>query len=160
MDPETSTSMKTLTLVAIKRGLLLYWSLWFTIVFAMSVFAGLQELGVIDKGWEIAPGRFALISSTTAIYGVPAGAHGVWMLGVIVWEGIAVGAFWRTFYKFHGLKNAGGRALAVAFLLALSLYATFLLADKFPVNHLYEATHLKIFVAQVASLLAIYLLPE
>jgi hypothetical protein len=160
MDPETSTSMKTLTVVAIKRGLLLYWSLWFTIVFAMNVFDGLQALGVIDKGWEIAPGRFALISSTPATYGVPAGAHGVLILGVIVWEGIAAGTFWRAFHKFHGLKNASRRALAVAFVLALSLFATFLVADRFFVNHVYEATHLKIVVAQVASLLSIYLLPE
>lgn len=160
MDPKTSTSMKTLTVVAIKRGLLLYWSLWFTIVFVMNVFDGLQALGVIDKGWEIAPGRFSLISSTTAIYGAPAGAHGALMLGVIVWEGFAAGAFWRAFHKFHGLKNADRRALAVAIVLALSLFATFLVADGFFVNHLYEATHLKIFVAQLASLLGIYLLAE
>jgi hypothetical protein len=160
MDGETPTTMRTLTLVAIKRGLLLYWSLWFSIVFATSVFDGLQALGVIDKGWKFGSGILALISSTTAIYGVPAGAHGVWMLGVIVWEGIAVGAFWRAFRKFRGLKNADGRALVVTFVLAISLFASFVLADEFHGNRLYEATHLRIFVAQVASLLAIYFLPE
>jgi hypothetical protein len=160
MDEETPTSMKTLTGVAIKRGLLLYWSLWLTVVFAMNVFDGLQALGVIDKGWSIASGRFALISASTGIYGSPAGAHGALMLGVIVWEGFAAGVFWGAFHKFHGLKNANRRALAVAFVLALSLFATFLMADRFFVNHLYEATHLKIFVAQLASLLSIYLLPE
>jgi hypothetical protein len=152
--------MKTLTVVAIKRGLLLFWSLWFSIVFAINVFDGLQALGVIDKGWRFGSGILALISADTAMYGVPAGVHGVWRLSVIVCEGFTAGVFWRALHKFHGLGNADRRALAAAFVLALSLFAAFLAADRFFVDHLSEATHLKTFVAQLASLLDIYLLPE
>jgi hypothetical protein len=160
MNPETSASMKTLTVVAIKRGLLLFWSLWFSIVFAITVFDALQALGVIDKSWKFGSGILALISADTAMYGVPAGVHGVWRLAVIVCEGLAAVVFWRALHKFRGLGNADRHALAAAFGLAVSLFAAFLVADRFSGNHLCEAMHLKILVAQLASLLGIYLLPE
>jgi hypothetical protein len=160
MNPETSASMKTLTVVAIKRGLLLFWSLWFSIVFAITVFDALQALGVVDRSWKFGSGILALISADTAMYGVPAGIHGAWRLGVIVCEGLVAAVFWRALHKFRGLGNADRHALAAAFGLALSLFAAFLVADRFFVNHLYEATHLRILVAQLVSLLGIYLLPE
>jgi hypothetical protein len=151
--------MKTLTLVAIRRGLLLFWSLWFSIVFAINALDGLQALGAIDRGWKLGSGILALISADTARYGVPAGVHGAWRLGAIVWEGLAAGAFWRAFHRLRGRGNADRRALTAAFVLALSLFVALLVTDRFFVDHLYEATHLKIFAAQLASLLAIYLGP-
>ena len=160
MDKGIPTSMKTTTLVAIKRGLLLYWSLWFTVVFASNGLDGLKALGVIDKGWKLAGGDFTQISPAAAIYGVPARASGVLLVCLMVGEGITVAAFWRAFGKFRGLKNADGRALAAAFILAISLFAALLLADRFLGGHLFMAMHLKILVALLVSLLVVYFLPE
>jgi hypothetical protein len=160
MDERIPTSMKTTTLVAIKRGLLLYWSLWFTVVFASNGLDGLKALGVIDKGWKLAGGDFTLISPAAAINGVPAIASGVLLVCSLVWEGITAAAFWRAFGKFRGLKNAHARALAAAFLLAISLFAALLVADRFIGGHLFMATHLKILLALLASLLVVYFLPE
>jgi hypothetical protein len=160
MDEGIPTSMKTTTLVAIKRGLLLYWSLWFTIVFATTLLGGLEALGAIDKGWKLAGGDFTLISPAAAIYGVPARASGVLLVCLMVWEGITVAAFWRAFRKFRGLENADARALAAAFILATSLFAALLLADRFLGGHLFIATHLKILVALLVSLLVVFFLPE
>ena len=160
MDEGIPISMKTTTLVAIKRGLLLYWSLWFTIVFVTTLLGGLEALGAIDKGWKLAGGDFTLISPAAAIYGVPAKASGVLLACLMVWEGSAVVVFWWAFRKFRGLKNADGRALAAAFILAISLFAALLLAGLLFGGHLFMAMHLKILVALLLSFLVVYFLPE
>jgi hypothetical protein len=160
MDGGIPTSMKTTTLVAIKRGVLLYWSLWFTIVFASNGLDGLKALGVIDKSWKLAGGDFTVISPAAAFYGVPARASGLLLVCLMVGEGIAGAAFWRAFVKFRGIMNADGRAPAVAFILAISLFAALLPADRFPGGHTYMVTHLKILVALLVSLLLVFFLPE
>lgn len=160
MDKDTPTSMKTTTLVAIKRGLLLYWSLWFTIVFGSNGIDSLKALGVLDKGWKLAGGGFTLVSPPAAIYGVPARASVVLLACLLVWEGVSAVAFWRAFGKFRGLRNADARALVIAFMLAISLFAILLLADRFFGGQLYMPTHLKILTALLASCLVVYFLPE
>ena len=144
MDEGIPISMKTTTLVAIKRGLLLYWSLWFTIVFVTTLLGGLEALGAIDKGWKLAGAK----------------ASGVLLACLMVWEGSAVVVFWWAFRKFRGLANADGRALAAAFILAISLFAALLLAGLLFGGHLLMATHLKILVALLLSFLVVYFLPE
>jgi hypothetical protein len=160
MEKDIPSSMKTTTLVAIKRGLLLYWSLWFTIVFASNGLDGLEALGVIDQGWKLAGGDFTLLSPAAAIYGAPARASGVLLACLVLWQGITVAAFWRAFGKFRGLKNSDPRALAAAFILATSLFAALLLADRVFGGHPFVTTHLKILIAVLLSLLLVYFLPE
>ena len=152
--------MRTVAVIGLKRGVLLYWSLWFSVILATSVVHGLKALGILSEGWRFAFGDYKLISSWTWIYGEPAGVHGFFLATLVVCEAAIMVLFWRAFGKFHGLKNADRRSLAAAFILALGLFVTFLVADQVSSAYLYEGSHVRIFVAQVASLLGIYLLPE
>jgi hypothetical protein len=38
-------------LVTLKRGLLLFWAVWFSFVFATNVLDGLKQLGVLPETW-------------------------------------------------------------------------------------------------------------
>ena len=160
LEEETHTPMKTLAVVALKRGVILYWSLWFTVVLATNVVHGLKALGIIREGWTLSFGDTRLLSSSVWIYGAPAGLHGFTLAGVVAAEALIAVLFWRAFSKFHGLKNADRLSLAAAFILTVALFAAFLVADEISSSYLYEGTHLRIFIIQLASLLAVYLLPE
>ena len=154
MVTETPSSMKTTALRALKRGLLLYWSLWCTVVFAMQAIAGLQALGVIGKG------DLPLMSPSHVVFGRAAGERGAWRVAVILWEGATAVIFWLAFHGFHGGKRFYPRALAAAFTLALTLYAIFAIIDKVLWSRSYETTHLTILTALAVSLLIVWFVPE
>lgn len=68
-------------------------------------------------------------------------------LAVILWQGIAAWHFWQAL----GQGEMTGRAFAVA----IGLWATFLLADELLLTYALEAVHLRLFIAQLLSLLVI-----
>ena len=68
----------------LKRSLLLFWAVWFTLVFATNLCDGAKALGVVQQVWPFASGNYALVVKTTAHCGPPAWLSGVLFLGVLV----------------------------------------------------------------------------
>ena len=148
----------------LKRGLLLFWAAWFSVVTATNVCDALQELGLLGPGWRFASGNFAFLAETTARYHVAPWLNATLFLGVITWEATAAALFWLTWRQTRHVprKCAAKDApyLYPAFLAGLMLWAAFLLADELLIAYAVEAAHLRLFTAQLASMLAIVLLPE
>jgi hypothetical protein len=167
----------------IKRGLLLFWAAWLSVVTATNVCDALKELGLLGASWQFVSGNFRFLTETTARYHLPPWLNAGLFLGVTAWEGAAAGLFWLAWWETchvgasvrdsHSRLGAtpprdvtGQRAandaphLYPAFLAGLMLWAAFLLADELLIAYAVEAIHLRLFVAQLATLLAIVLLPE
>jgi hypothetical protein len=81
-------------------------------------------------------------------------------LGVIAWEGLAAVLFWLAWFSFRGRGQAGGAPLYAAFLTGLGLWAAFVIADEVCIAYAVEATHWRLFIAQLATLLTVELVPE
>ena len=137
----------------LKGGLLLFWGVWLGVVFATNVCDGLKALGLLPEGWAFASGNYRLVEQTTARYGTPGWLNALLFVGVIGWEGAAAFLFCLA-----GLLGRRGPRLA-AFATGLGLWAAFLLADEVLVAYALEGTHLRLFTAQLATLLAVELLP-
>jgi hypothetical protein len=140
--------------VLLKRGLLLFWAAWLSLVVATNVLDGAKAAGLLGGSWAFASGNYAFLGQTTARYGTPGWVNGLLFAGVICWEGLAAvlfGLAWRTYR---------GRLLYPAFAAGLSLWAAFILADEVFVAYAVEGTHWRLFTAQLATLLAVELLPE
>ena len=152
--------MPPLSLATLKRGLLLFWAVWFTIVFLTNLFDALRALGVLGAGWRFASGNWAFLVETTAVYATPDWLRAVLFAGVIVWEGLAAALFWRAFRAGRGDDGEGRREVDAAFVVGLALWAAFAIADEVFVAYDVEATHLRLFTAQLVSLLAIRLPPD
>lgn len=149
-----------MTSTSLKRYLLLFWSLWFSVVLSTNVCDALQELGLLGEPWRFASGNFRFLSETTARYHVPGAVNAVLFLGVLLWEGSATFFFWRTWWETRDRLVKKARFLYPAFSVSLLLWAAFLLADEMLIAYAVAATHLRLFTAQLATLLAIVLLPE
>jgi hypothetical protein len=65
--------------------------------------------------------------------------------------------FWLA---FRGRGRESPRLLYAAFTVSLTLWAAFALADEAFIAYAVEGTHLRLFTAQLATLLAVELLPE
>jgi hypothetical protein len=143
----------------LKRALLAFWAAWLTVVLATNVLDAAKALGLLGEGWAFASGNYRFLAETTARYATPGWLNGLLFGGVICWEGLAAGLFWLAWWSFPN-KAAGRRALYAAFTVSLLLWGAFLLADEVFIAYAVAATHLRLFTAQLATLLAVELLPE
>jgi hypothetical protein len=143
--------------VLLKQALLLFWAVWLTIVFVTNLLDAGKQTGLVAETWAFASGNYHFLEATTARYGTPPWLNGVLFAGVICWEGVAGVLFWLAWWRFR----AGGRqVLSAAFTVSLMLWAAFLIADEVCIAYQVEGTHLRLFTAQLATLLAIELLPD
>jgi hypothetical protein len=145
--------------ILLKRILLFFWAVWFTVVFLSNLADAAKGLGLLDESWAFASGNFKSIKETTGRYGTPDWANGLMFAGVILWEGIAVLLFWRAGWIFRG-RSSGREAVYFAITVSLLLWGAFLVADEVFVAYGAAGTHLRLFVAHLVTLLAIELLPE
>lgn len=142
----------------LKRSLLFAWSVWFTIVFSSNVADAAKTLGLLPPTWAFASGNFHFLEETTSRYALPTAANAALFAAVITWEGLAALLFWRATWLFPTPSRRS--SLYAAFMSALLLWSAFMLADETFIAYTVEGTHLRLFIAQLATLLAIELLPE
>jgi hypothetical protein len=146
--------------VFLKRILLACWAAWLTIVFASNVADALKAVGVLPEGAAFASGNYRFLVETTARYQPPPWLNGLLFGGVICWEGLAAVLFWQAGWRFRGRGKSGRAAVYAAFTVGLTLWAAFVIADEICIAYAVEATHWRLFTAQLATLLAVHLLPE
>jgi hypothetical protein len=142
----------------LKSLLLYFWAIWFSVVFLSNLADGAKGLGLLDDSWAFASGNLKFIKETTGRYGTPDWLNAILFGGVILWEGIAAVLFWRAGWTFRGGIRAQ-KAVYLAFTVSLLLWCAFLIADEVFIAYPVEAVHLRLFVAQLVTLLAIELLP-
>jgi hypothetical protein len=144
--------------VVLKRLLLLFWAAWLALVTASNLCDALKGLGVLDDPWPFASGNYGLIVAATARYQPPAALNCVLFAGVMIWEGTSALLFLRAAIRFRGRDQL--RAVHTAFAFGLLLWAAFMIADEIVFTFGFENTHRGIFVAQLATWLAIELTPD
>lgn len=152
--------MPSLSLLTLKRGLLLFWTAWFAIVCLTNVLDALKALRVLPAAWGFASYNWAFMLTTTAIYGTPRWFVAILYAGVITWELLAAIAFGRALTSRPATGGIEPPAVTTAFVVGLALMATFVLVDEIYIAYEVESTHLRLFIALLASLLALLLLPD
>jgi hypothetical protein len=137
---------RRLELRALGNGLLGFWALYFAIV-ALSNLADLcQSLHLLPAGWRWVSGNLAFIKASTGK--LPAWTSQPLLAGVIAWEALAAVLFWRA------ARDPIGRWLGPAFVVSLSLWATFILLDEMLLifETGVEATHFRLMTAELLTL--------
>lgn len=152
--------MPSLSLLVLKRGLLLFWAGYFAIVCVTNVLDALKALRVLPADWAFASYNWDFMLTTTAIYGTPHWLAAILYAGVIAWELLAALAFARALAARPAAGGIDPRAVTTAFVIGLALMAAFVLVDEIFIAYEVESTHLRLFIAQAVSLLTIFLLPD
>jgi hypothetical protein len=145
---------------ALKRGILLFWALWISVVVAMNVGDVLKAMGILPADWKLASGNYHAIVDVTKVYGTPHWLDMVLLLGVILWEGVAAALFWWARARYRDGHRSRWRAVYLAFSSLLALFGTFILTDELFHAYKVEGDHRGIAVLLLASLLALQLLPD
>jgi hypothetical protein len=143
----------------LKRVLLLFWAVWFTVVFLSNLADAGKGLGLLGESWAFASGNLKFIQETTSRYGTPDVVNAGLFAGVILWEGVAAVLFWRAGCTFRG-QASSRKVVYLPITAALLLWGSFLIADEVFIAYALEGTHLRLFIAHLVTLLALELLPE
>lgn len=147
-------------ILLIKRGVLLFWALWFSIAVITNVTDGLKALAVLPEQWRFASGNYFLMAKVTALYHTPEWVVAVLFIGVMVWETVAAALFWRSFMNFAGIERQGQAELHTAFAVSLSLWGAFLIIDEIFIVYTIEQAHRELFGLELITLLFLKLVPE
>lgn len=145
--------------ILLKRFLLLFWAVWFSVVVLSNLADAGKGLGLLGESWAFASGNWKYIQDTTARYRTPGSVNAILFAGVILWEVIAAVMFWWAGLSFPG-RSPSRKPVYLAFTASLLLWGAFLVADEVFVSYPLESTHLRLFVSHLATLLAVDLLPE
>lgn len=151
--------MKPSKVNAISRGVVCFWALWFSIVFASNVCDALMHLGLLPETWPFASGNFVAITKVTARYTIPTAVLGGLFLGVILWELVGAVLFWRAVVSM-ALTCLDRGILYGAFGCGLALMAAFVITDEICIVYDLEAAHLRLLVAMLISLLFVEFVPD
>jgi hypothetical protein len=140
------------SIVTLKHGLILFWALWMTVVVLNNLGDGLRVLGLVPETFPIHSGNYSVMRDVMAKRRAPDWSTKLLFAGVILWEIIIAYLLWRAVFDLTTF-------LIPAFGANLALWAAFMIADEVFVAYEVEATHLRIFTAQIVTLLFILLTP-
>ena len=152
-----------MNLHSIKRIVVLFWGLYFTIVVATNLCDALKEVGVLSTTWPFASGNFGFIQQVISIYSLPDGIAWVVYIIIILLEVTIALHFWKAFLNREGLESSSGRSVISAFGFAISLWCIFILADELFITYERlpgsEGGHVTGLIAQVVTLVLVLFVP-
>lgn len=145
----------------LSRGLLLFWSSWFSLVLASNLADGLQHMGVLPTEWRFVSGNLSLIRQSIDIYSLTMTSAAILFGAVVAVQLAAAVLFWRAFLDPDSVARPDDRKALQAFSLGIGLFAAFLIADELFI--VYErlagvaTAHLLILCGLLLSYLVIHL---
>jgi hypothetical protein len=139
----------------LKRGLLLLWAAWFSLVCVMNILGGLKAAGMLRPSWKFASKNYEAVAKAVSVYRAPRWLPAILFAGVISWE-LAAACLYFAAFAAGGMPGAAAHA---AFATGIGLMAAFMLADELTLRYAFEQGHQLLLITQLACLLALHLLP-
>ncbi len=143
----------------LKLALLAFWAAWFAIVFVTNLFGALRAAGLLPPQWKFASKNYEMVQKAVSIYAPPAWVARFLFAGVLAWQFVAACLF---AWALQASVMAGTIAMAsadVAFTTGILLWAAFMIADEITIKYAMEQPHELLFIAQLASLATLHLIP-
>ena len=149
----------TISTLGFKRAILVFWALWWLLAFLTDFIGGLKELGMVAAAW-IPHTNYPFLVDALAPYGVPAWLPPLLFAGIISWSFLSTVLFVIAAGTPVQPKPRWRRRLNTAFIVSLSLWLAFFLADQIVMKFALEQNHMVQGGFQLLTYLAIYLLPD
>ena len=113
---------------------------------------------MLGESWKLASKNYEAVAKAVSIYRAPPWLPRLLFGGVVLWQLMAAMLYGRSFVSSCNAGTLDAAAVNAAFAAGLGLCAAFILADEITIKYAYEQSHELLFIAQLATLLALYLL--
>lgn len=130
--------------MVISEILLIFWAAYFTLIFITNLLDAFKKLNVLPASWKFESGNYKYIQNTTSIFSLPGWTTGFLFFCVILMEGIIAFTFWSSLFSEN---------IYLPFSLGIILFGGFVIMDEIFISYVPEATHYRIFIALIASLI-------
>jgi hypothetical protein len=147
-------------LFLLELAIVAFWAVWFALVFLTNLFSALKAAGALGPEWKFASTNFEAVKKAVSIHSPPPWIANVLFLGVVVWQLTAASLFARAFLASIAPGALDMDAIDAAFTAGIGLWAAFMIADEITLKYAYEQSHELLFIAQVACLVALHVLPS
>jgi hypothetical protein len=144
----------------LKLALVAFWSLWFAVVFFTNLCSAARALGWLPETWRLSSRNYEAVVKATSVYRPPAWLPAALFAGVMLWQLAATILLVRAWAVSARGPALDFGAVDTAFTAAIGLWAAFMIADELTLHYEFERTHELLFVSQLATLVALHLLPD
>jgi hypothetical protein len=148
------------TLFPLKLALLLFWAAWFCVVFLTNLFSGLKAAGLLGESWKLASKNYGSVAKAVSPYGAPSWVPALLFAGVVAWQLGAASLYAWAFCSSLAAGVMAASAVNAAFAAGIGFMAALMLADEITIKYAYEQAHELLFIAQLATLVAMHVLPS
>lgn len=142
-----------------KKILIWFWFIWWFIALWTDVIGGLAHLGLLQADWAPDTNYPNLVLSLQ-MYAVPLWLPAILFDGIIIWLAIATFSFAWAVIALNRRPEIWLRRAQIAFIISLTLWLAFFLADQIIMKFDLEENHMVQGGFQLLCYLALYLLPD
>ena len=142
----------------IKLGLLLFWASWFAIAFITNTTDFLITKQIVTTS-PFHSGNYNALKSVISIYHTTDSTLYLLFLLDISAQGISSILFFTATFCYWNKTNFWP-STNLAFGISMCLWATFIIFEEIFIAYSYEAAHIRLFMFEIISLLALHLLPH
>src|SRR5215469_18126862 len=117
--------LEHITLLSIKRTILLFWAAWLGVVLTTNILNALEVLGVLPGSFKFVSGNWQWINQVMDPLGIPRGLQTVLFAGVIGWGALAAILYWCAVVMYRGRPLTQEKVSIWACGVNLALWAAF-----------------------------------
>jgi hypothetical protein len=143
-----------------KRGVLFFWAAWLTVVTATNVLDAMVAMGALPSSVTFVSRNWRAINTVMDPLAVPRAMQSLLFAGVIAWEALAAGLYWRALARYRGRPLVAEPAALLATVVNLGLWGAFQVLDEVVFAYAPENVHRSIFVSQMVTILVLQLVPS
>lgn len=142
-----------------KKILILFWTLWWLVTLWTDIAGALSQLGIVHATW--APNsNYPFLVNALKMYPVGAWLPEVLFCGILTWSVFSAGSFCWASLALAKDKQVWLRRAELAFIISLTYWLAFFLADTIVMKFDVLANHMAQGGFELLSFFAFYILPS
>jgi hypothetical protein len=142
-----------------KKSIIIFWTLWWLIAFWTDIVGALAHHNVLQATW--APDtNYPFLAASLKMYHVPEWFTELLFAAIILWSLATTIAFCWACVALNKAHTIWMKRMQTAFILSLSFWMAFFLADQVVMKFDLEENHMVQGGFQFLTFLAMYLLPD
>ncbi|MCD6039343.1 MAG: Uncharacterized protein K0S27_743 [Gammaproteobacteria bacterium] len=152
-------SLNKINNILLKKIIILFWAVWWLIALWTDVTGGLAYIHLIHASWA-SPNNYVALVESLKMYQVPSWLPPLFFICILGGSLLSTLAFCWAIIALRKNKSIWIKRAAIAFIISLTYWLTFFLADQAVMKFDIEENHMVQGGFQLLSFLALYLLPD
>ena len=142
-----------------KKTIVIFWAIWWLIALWTDIIGALAHFGMLQATW--APDtNYPFLAASLNMYAAPEWLVTTFFFGIIAWSFLATVAFTYAWFGMSRAKRTWMRRSQTAFIISLTFWLAFFLADQMVMKFDLEENHMVQGGFMFLTYIGMFLLPD